>query len=237
MKKTILTFLLFSVSSLIADTTQDILTNSLETMGSLKTYKIEATSENLLIYDKKIRSKYTNKFSMLVDRPYKATIKIIGDTKNRAYYFNKGSYTLYNQEDVIYWGDLVVPKETDKALDFILNKYGEEQPVSILLYSDMMNRVQPNSITDFGIVMKNEKECNYIGFRSKDNKKDIHVWISTKSNLVVAYSIIRKSALNEYRINIDIKWTLDPKVNDKDFIFANKIKGQKIPINIKKTRK
>ena len=267
MKKTILIAFLLSITSLIAEsnsatetnttktifdrnmtkitieetpikrTIQERLTDSLNKMGNLKTYSVEATSDNLLIYGKDVKSKYTNVFSMLVDRPYKATIKIKGDTKNREYYFNNGNYTLYNQEDVIYWGDLFVPKNTDDALDFMLEKYGEEQPVSILLYSDMVKRIHPNSITDFGEEVKNGEHTFHIGFRSKDHKKDIHVWISKESDLVVAYSLIRKNEVNEYRINISLKWTLNPEVSDSDFIFSNKIPGQKIPIDIKKTRK
>ena len=219
-------------------TPSQVLEDSFKFIGSLDKYKVKAISQNLL-YDEHgtLRAQYTNEYKILVDRPYKAYIEVEGDTKYREYYFNNGNYTLYNEEQVKYWGDMKTPSKLDDALDFMLNKYGVKPPVSILIYSDMINRIKPKSIKYFGITKKDGVQCHEIAFKSKDNKKTIYVWIKAIGNpLIEAFTISRKTDVNEYRINVDVKWDLSPWISERDFIFNKRGNGKKIPIQIRKSR-
>ena len=217
---------------------QQVLKDSFNFMGALDKYKVTAKSNHLL-YDGHgtLRAQYKNEYKILVDRPYKAYIEVEGDTKYREYFFNAGNYTLYNEERIKYWGDMKTPAKVDDALKFMMDKYGVKEPISVLVFSNMADKIKPNSVSYFGIKMKNGKQCHEIGFKSKDHKKNIYVWISALGNpLIEAFTISRKTAVNEYRINVDVKWDLKPWISDSDFIFKKRGNGKKIPIQIKKGR-
>ena len=136
----------------------------------------------------------------------------------------------------LYWGNISTPKTSDAALDYMLKSYGMNPPLSILLYSDMAKRIDPKSITYFGTSYKNGQNCDYMAFKTKDNKRSVHVWISQgEEPLIVAYTIRRENKTNEYRINASIKWDTKLNISPKEFVFNKSSSGQKILIDIKKS--
>ena len=216
----------------------EILKQSLGFIAKLDKYKFTAVSKNsLLDSHRTLRDQYTNEYKVLVDRPYKAKIEVEGTTKYREYYFNTGRYTLYNEEQIKYWGDITTPQNLNDALDFMTSKYGVRPPVAILIDANMIQKIHPKSITYFGTQTKNGTLCHSLAFKTKDKKRTIYVWIAAHGNpLVMAYSIVRKSDVNEYKIDIDVKWDLSPWISDSDFIFTKRNGNKKIPIQIRKSR-
>jgi len=161
-----------------------------------------------------------------VDRPGKVRIDVTGDIKDRSTYLNDGKFTMIDY-DMQYYGQLDTPKEINKALDFIFEKFDIRAPLAQLLYSDMGEKVKFSKSKNFGVVNLAGTECNYIAF--EDNEKVVHVWIATGDKpLVKHYAIMNK--LEHSRNDTTIRWDGVRAPKKADFVFKAPSNAEKITV-------
>ena len=166
--------------------------------------------------------------SVKVDRPGKFQINVKGPSKDRSNYLNNGVYTMMDHQYNFY-GQIKAHETIDGTLDYIFEEYGIRSPLAQLLYSQMHKRAKFTSSKNFGTMMVDGRECNYVAF--SNGAIEVHLWIETGNEpLIKAYSIIDKTDEDDYRINTSITWDLDTKISDKDFVFKVPKGAEKISV-------
>ena len=169
-------------------------------------------------HDKEDVVKTKHNVSVELERPDKLRVDVNGDTRHRSTYINHGTFTMLDHS-FGYYGQLKVPETIDGALDYIINRYGINAPLTALLYSDMSKRAHFTSSKNFGVVDVAGTECNYIAF--KNANREVHVWVSTGDKpLVKNFSVIETSKTEQFRINTTIVWKDASTVKESDFVFT-----------------
>ena len=206
-------------------TAKSILDNAYRYIGSMDRYAFNAVVSDT---DPKDGKSYKHNISVKVDRPDKLRVDTKGDIRDRSVYINDGLFTLMDHK-FNYYGQLKVPKSIDGALDYIFERYGITAPLASLIYSDMGKRAKFSKGKYFGTVDVAGVMCDYVAFRNKAG--EVHIWIATGDKpLVKAYSIIDTHVEGKPRKNTSIKWTLDPKFPQSDFVFIAPKGASKISI-------
>jgi len=226
---TSITILLFGTSLLASEQTpKEILGNAFKHIQSMDKYAFKAVVIDHEEIENGTIEKRRFDTSVKVDRPGKFQINVKGPSRDRSNYLNNGIYTMMDHQ-FNYYGQIKADDTIDGTLDFIYEEYGIRSPLSQLLYSKMNKRVKFSKSKNFGPVMVDGTECDYVAF--SNGVREVHVWITTGSNpLIKAYSIIDKMEEDEYRINTSITWDLDAKILDSDFVFKAPKGAEKISV-------
>jgi len=206
-------------------TARSILDNAYKYVGSMDRYAFKAVVSDT---DPNEGKTYKHNVSVKVDRPDKLRVDTKGDIRDRSVYINDGLFTLMDHK-FNYYGQLKVPKTIDGALDYIFEHYGITAPLASLIYSNMGKRAKFSKSKYFGTVDVAGVACDYVAFRNKAG--EVHIWIATGDKpLVKAYSIIDTHVEGKPRKNTSIRWMLDPKFPQNDFIFSAPKGASKISI-------
>ena len=198
-------------------TAKEIVFKAFDYLGSLNKYAFDA-----VIYDKYTlgdgeEERFRHVVSVKLERPGKLRVDVKGDTKDRSSYFNNGLFTMVDH-DIGFYGQLKTPKTIDGALDFIINRYGINAPLTSLLYSDMPKRAKFSKSKYFGVKDIGGVACDYVAFRKKN--KTIHVWVTRGDKpLVKAYSVIEVAKDETFRIDTSITWKDAASIKESDFVF------------------
>lgn len=207
---------------------RDILNNSYQYIGSMDKYAFDAVVVDNQIAKDGTKGIYRQNVSVKVDRPGNIRVETKGDIKNRTNTLNNGLFTMIDNE-FGYYGQIKTPKTLDATLDFLFDKYGIKAPLAQFVYSDMHKRVKFKKSKNFGTVVVDGTECDYVAF--SDSLREIHMWITTGDEpLVKVFSIIDKSAETDLRINASLSWRNNPKILDSDFIFSVPKDSMKISV-------
>ena len=201
--------------------------NMFDYVGSLEKFAFDAIVINDDIQDGK-NVKHTHNVSVKVDRPDRFRIDVKGDIKNRSSYLNGGTYTMIDH-GFNYYGQLKTAKNIDATLDQLFEQYGIQAPLAQLIYSDMRKRSKMRRSKYFGKVTLDGVECDYVAFANKN--RIVHIWIERGDKpLVKHFVIIDKTAEGNPRSETAIKWNLNAKISDSDFIFAAPKGASKISV-------
>lgn len=207
--------LLLGSTSLLAaqKTAKEIVTNAYAYIGSMDQYAFTAVVVDNDLVNGEMES-YKHEISVKIDRPDDLRVDTTGDVKNRTITLHDGLFSMYDSK-FGYYGQLKTPKNIDKVLDFLFDKYGIRAPLTTLMYSDMDKRIKFKYSKYFGTKDVAGVECDYVAF--KINNKIIHIWITAGDEpLVKAYSIIE----GDNRINTSLTWNTHPKFSENDFVFT-----------------
>jgi len=218
--------LLLSGTNLLAaeKSAADIIKNAYHYIGSLNQYAFDA----VVMEDDGYGAKVKHNVHIKVDRPDKLHVDIKGDIKERTIYLDHGIFTMFDHT-FNYYGQLKTPKTIDGTLDYIFDKYGIKAPMAALIYSDMDKRMRYQTIKYFGTKVVDGTECDYVAFKNKNTT--VHVWIATgKKPLIKTYAVIETVSGKEYRMDTSVKWNIDAKLSDKDFVFVAPKGASKISI-------
>jgi len=181
--------------------------------------------------DKESMTKHRNDIFLKVARPSKLQFDRKFEGHSKSYYLNSGLFTIMDN-DTDFYGQLKIPKNLNKALDFLFKKYDISAPLSSLIYDDMYKRTKIKRDKNFGIRTLNGVECNYIAFKQKS--KEIHVWIATGDKpLVQGYTVIDTTLPSHPKSYTTIIWDEGKKIADSDFEFVAPKNATKISINKK----
>ena len=212
--------LLIGSTSLCAEeqSPKDIMHKALHYIGSMDKYAFDAVVvENETADDGTVNS-YRHDVSVKVDRPGKFRVDTKDETRDRSNYLNNGVFTMMDH-GFGYYGQLKASETIDGTLDYIFEEYGIRSPLAQLLYSDMSKRAKFKTSKNFGTMMVDGTECNYVAF--SNDIREVHVWIITGDKpLVKTYSVIDKTGEGEMRMNTSLYWKNSSSVSDSDFIFT-----------------
>ncbi|MEA2047742.1 MAG: DUF2092 domain-containing protein [Campylobacterota bacterium] len=217
--------LLLGSSTLMAaqKSAKEIVTDAYEYIGSLDQYVFDAVVVDNDVVEGK-SEQYKHEITVKIDRPGNLRVTSKGDVKNRTITLHDGLFTMYDQK-YQYYGQLNTPKNIDKTLDFLFEKYGIRAPLTTLMYSDMHKRIKYKQSKYFGTMQVAGVECDYVAF--KTNHKEIHVWITTGDEpMVKTFSIID----GDNRINTSLIWDTTPKFSQSEFLFTAPKGAAKISI-------
>lgn len=208
---------------------RDILNKAYAYLGSMDKYAFDAVViDNERAEDGTI-NKYRHDVSVKIDRPGKFRVDTKDDTRDRSNILNNGVFTMMDHM-FNYYGQLKTPKTIDGTLDYVFENYGIKAPLAQLMYSDMYKRVKFIKSKNFGTMMVDGTECDYIAFSNE--LREVHVWIATGDKpLVKSYSIIDKFDEDDYRINTSLYWNTNAKISDSDFIFTAPKGATKISVD------
>ena len=223
------TFFHFGTTVVAEDQTpRDIMSKAFKYLQSMDKYAFKAVViDNEKSEDGEVKQ-YRFDTSVKVERPGKFRIDVKSDTKDRSNYLYNGVYTMMDHT-FNYYGQIKADKTIDGTLDYIFDEYGIRSPLAQLLYSEMHKRSKFNKSKNFGTVMVEGTECDYVAF--SDGVRDVHIWIRTGDKpLIKAYSIVDRMSEDDYRINTSLAWDIDAKISDSDFIFKAPKGAEKISV-------
>jgi len=195
-----------------------LLMNSYRYMGKLKHFSIDAvtTSDDTWLDDMVVT--YTHHVHIDLMRPGQLRVITSGDLKEKEYYINNGHFTVYDAL-TNYYGELEVPKNIDKALDFLFEKYDIKTALANILYIDLDRRIPPVSKGYyFGMSDIDEVACHHIGFVTAT--QEYQVWIEADEKpLIRKFIIIDKTEPEMLRSGTRLRWEVDPELDDGIFYF------------------
>lgn len=217
--------LLLSTSTLLADmSAKDIAQKTYSALDSRQTYAFDAVIVNH-------SDEGTNKHqvSVKVNRPNQLRVDVMGDVRNRSNYINNGDYTVYDYDKKMYL-HLETPKDLNKALDNLFDRYEIKSPLAQLVYTNMGIRIKFDRSKNFGVVDLAGVECHYLAF--SDKVKEVHVWITTgEAPLVKHYRVIDKTSKNNAYKSTTIHWKNASTISANDFVFTAPKDAQEVFID------
>lgn len=226
---TVAATMLLSTTALLAAeaSASDIAKKAYQYIGSLDKYAFDAVVTNEDIENgKSVKSTY--RVSAKVDRPDKFRFDVKGDDRDRTSYLNGGVFTMVDH-GFSYYGQLKTGKGIDGTLDYIFDRYGIKAPLAQLLYSNMQKRTKIRKSKNFGKVMLDGTECDYVAFVVKS--KEVHMWIPTGDKpLIKRFIVIDKKIAGNPRSISTIRWNPNAKISDSDFVFKTPKDASKISI-------
>ena len=195
-----------------------ILMDAYRYLGSLEKFSFDAMTTNDDIYHDKMLKEYTHKVHVDLQRSNKLKVNVSGDIKNRTSYLFGDHFTMMDH-DLNYYGELLVPKTIDSALDHLFEKFNIKSPLANLLYTDLDMRIAPKKKGYyFGKVKVDGKVCHHIGFSNE--KRELQVWITEgKSPLIKKFIIIDKSGKFALRSSTLLRWNTEPNFSKQYFLF------------------
>lgn len=207
---------------------KDIMNRAFAYIDSMDQYAFKAVVvDNETTEDGKI-NQYRFDVSVKVDRPGQLRVDTKGYLMDRSNYLNNGVYTMMDHE-FNYYGQLKTPETIDGALDYIFEKYGIRSPLAQLIYSNMHKRAKFRTSKNFGTMMVDGIECDYVAF--SNDMREVHIWVAKGDKpLVKAYSIIDKMGEDDYRINTSLTWDTKAQISDSDFVFRVPKGAEKISV-------
>jgi len=226
---TSITILLFGTSLVAADQTpKEILKKAFKYVQGMDKYAFKAVVIDHEKTEDGSMKEHRFDTSVKVERPGKFQINVKGPNRDRSNYLNNGVYTMIDHQ-FNYYGQIKADDTIDGTLDYIYEEYGIRSPLAQLLYSKMHERAKFSKSKNFGTMMVDGTECDYVAF--SNGVRELHVWIATGSEpLIKAYSIIDRMEEDDYRINTSITWDVDAKISDSDFVFKAPKGAEKISV-------
>jgi len=206
-----------------------LLINAYRYTGSLKSFSIDAVTENDDVFLDKMVVTYTHHIQIRVKRPQKLYISTYGDLKDKEYYLNSGHFTVYDRM-LNYYGKLDVPIKIDNALDYLFELYDIKTSLANILYTDLDKRIPPkNRGYYFGESSVDDIACHHIGFFS--DTQEYQVWIEKgKHPLIRKFIVIDRTNPFLPRSGTVLKWNIEEKNDDAIFIFKAPKTAQEIDI-------
>jgi len=206
-----------------------ILDRAYRYVGGLDKFAFDAVTVNDDIIDDKMLVEVKHRVIVKVDRPGNMLVDISGDTKNRRIFLHQGIFTMYDKENN-YFAVLKTPKTIDDTLDFLFDRYDIKTPLANLLYSDVAERLKPQSKGYyFGISNVGKTLCDYIGF--SNSKEELQLWIARGRNPVIRkFIIIDKTGKREMRSTTILRWYKNSKSQSKQYSFKVPVNAVKIDI-------
>ena len=206
-----------------------LLLRSYRYMGALKAFSIDAVTTSDDVYEGKMIVTYTHHVHIDLKRPNYLYVETSGDLKEKSYYLNNGYFTIYDQL-THYYGELEIPHNIDKALDFLFEKYDVKSPLANILYTDLDRRIPPKEKGYyFGHSDVDGIACHHLGFITPSY--DYQVWIEEGERpLIRKFIIVDTTQPLLPRSGTVLRWHLDIKPDDARFQFNKPSDAIKIDI-------
>ena len=208
--------------------------NRIEQMGkylrSLKQFEVQSDFTFEIITEDNQKFSYPGELNYKVIRPNKLFAEIKSDLKNRKYYYDGASLTIYDPKTKFY-GQLAAPDNIDQMMEEIEDEYKIVLPLEDL-FDWGTNKAKMSNIkmaTYIGESKVNDVEVEQ--FIIRQGKVDWQLWVS-KGDKPLPQKLIY-TALEDQRPQFaaELNWKLNPKFEMKDFEFKAPKGSYKIEIN------
>jgi len=207
--------LLLSTATLMADemSAKEIAKKAYDALDSHQSYAFNAA-----VLNHADDYKNNHQVAVKVNRPGQLRLDVTGDIRNRSSYLNDGLYTVYDHDKNMYL-HLKTPKDINKALDDLFDRFEITTPLAQLLYNNMGDRIKFDTSKNFGVVDLKGTECHYLAFSNK--YIEVHVWITTGETPRVKHYIVKdKTSKNNAYKETTIYWKDAKTISANDFVFA-----------------
>ncbi|WPU63506.1 DUF2092 domain-containing protein [Peredibacter starrii] len=231
-------FIIGLIPTLYAETNAKVdpeVIDRIEEMGkylrSLKKFEVESNFTFEIATEDNQKFSYPGKLHYKVKRPNKLFAELKSDHKQRQYYYDGTSMTIYDPKSKFY-GQIAAPETIDELMEEI-----EENYKIILPLEDLFDWGTDKAPTD-KISMATyigESKINNIEveqFVIRQGNIDWQLWVK-KGDEPIPQKIIYTAIDDQVRpqFSAELKWTLDPKIKTNDFEFKPPKGSYKIEIN------
>jgi hypothetical protein len=166
-----------------------------------------------------------------LQRPDKIRMTRVGGFANAEIIFDGKTLTVVGKNANVY-AQVEIPGTLDHLVDELRDTYHHPVPGADLLLSDVYGQLTPEVIDakDFGSGVIGGKECDHLGFRTKD--VDWQIWIAHGSQpYPCRYVITAKGVDQAPQYSVQIKdWKTGNDFKPDDFAFTNSTNAKKIDI-------
>jgi hypothetical protein len=176
------------------------------------------------------RRELTSVRSIVMERPNRAVADVVGETRNRTVWFDRGRLTVLDKEQNAY-ASLEAPPTVDAVLDWVAEEYGIEVPLSDLLFSDVYSILMEGVIRGeyLGFQKAAGASCHHLAFEQETI--DWQIWIDAETRLPRKLAIAYKTEPGEPRYEVVItKWNLSPTFPEGLFDFEPPEGAEKIEL-------
>lgn len=201
-----------------------------QALSALKSFKVSntVTGEDVLVSGQKLQ--YSGEMTMTADRPGYLKLVAKANHKEREYYFDGKTLTVYSPA-LGYYATVPAPATIPEMLKIGRERYGIEFPLADLFTwgtdPEAQKRIQ--SSFDAGPEVIQGQDCHHYAFRQ--DKVDWQVWIRTNGPALPCKLIITSTddpAQPQYIAVMN--WETDIKVTAADFAFTPREGAHKIEL-------
>jgi hypothetical protein len=192
-------------------------------------FNVQVTSDDVLDSGQKIQ--FSNARKIVVVRPNKAHAELSGDLDNgQACYDGRTFATLDNNQRT--YSVTKVPDTLDKAMDYLVERYGLSMPLADIMISDpYASAIQHVRIGRYiGSHSVNRIKCHHLAFRQ--DLIDWQIWIEDSETplprkLVITY---KEQPGQPQFVAIFDQWNMSPQVPEDLFTFKAPAGARKVEL-------
>jgi hypothetical protein len=208
--------------------------DALKAMGtylrSLKAFEVvsDFTVEEVLDDGQKIMN--SGAATYLARLPDRLAVDLYTDTMEREFYYDGQTLTMYGPK-IGYYGSVPAPATIAETLDMAYERYGIEVPLADLFMwgTDEDGTDDLTSAFFVGVSQIGDIACDHYAFRQEG--ADWQLWIEPDDTPLPCRVVITATddeMLPQYVSTLT--WTLDPPLEEADFIFVPPEGANKIPL-------
>jgi hypothetical protein len=207
--------------------------SALERMGAFlraqKEFALEAETTTEEVLDSGQKIQLSGKSRLQVRRPDRLRADISSDRKARQIYFDGQTFTLYGPRNGFY-AQAKAPATLQELVDVAENRYGVELPLADLFYwgTPKSGIAEITAAIDVGPSTIDGVATEQYAFRQKD--VDWQIWIEQGSHPLPRRLVITtKTEAAQPSHMVNLRWNLQPKLNDTSFRFTPPPGAHRIP--------
>lgn len=209
--------------------------NRIEEMGkylrSLKQFEVKSNFTFEIVTDDNQKFSYPGELHYKVKRPNRLFAELKSDHKNRQYYYDGTSMTIYDPKSKFY-GQIAAPDTIDELMEEIESNYKIVLPLEDLF--DWGTDKAPTDKIKMATYIGESKIGNYEvdQFVIRQGNIDWQLWVR-KGDKPIPQKMIYTATDDQARpqFTAELDWNLDPKIPMKTFEFKPPKGSYKIEIN------
>jgi hypothetical protein len=193
------------------------LKRSSEFLQTLKSFniRVEASTDEVLDSGQKVQ--FGSFANISVVRPNRLRADVIDDQKQREFYYDGKTLTVYGKV-VNYYASVSAPKTIKEMLAFAESKYGLEWPLADLLAPESLAE-NVKSAFSVGQGRVGGVLCEHYAFRQ--DEVDWQIWIQTGNKPLPRKIVITsKNEEGSPQYEAVLSWKLSPRLGDRVFRFV-----------------
>jgi hypothetical protein len=214
---------------------------ALDKMGrflrDLKTFSLTAQTATDEILDTGQKLQFGGTLNIHVQAPSRLRIDVASDLRDRQYFYDGKSVTLFGQR-VNYYAEFPAPPTIRETLEVADERYGLEFPLADLFFwgTDKAGVSEIQQAIHVGEARVGDSECEHYAFRQKD--VDWQVWIEkSQTPLPRKLVITTKTERSQPQYVAVLHWNLQPKLDATVFTFAPPKGAMKIAVQTVEARR
>jgi hypothetical protein len=214
---------------------------ALDKMGrflrGLKTFSLTAQTATDEILDTGQKLQFGGTLNIHVQAPSRLRIDVASDLRDRQYFYDGKSVTLFAQR-VNYYATFPAPPTIRETLEVADERYGLEFPLADLFFwgTDKGGVSDIRQAIHIGEARIGDSECDHYAFRQKD--VDWQIWIEkSQTPLPRKLVITTTSERSQPQYVAVLQWNLKPKFDQAVFTFVPSKEAMKIAVQTVEPRR